>query len=512
MRIEFDNFIDGLEHQIPDIEPGQLHLVVVEQLEWLSRLVWHVCAQQSLLYMVESHLPEDHRLDLSSCRKGSDIAEWKPANHYTHEGFGRALSSLGNSYDVICMQFSTQSNSALLEFMLNQGGLLTARRWARNQQKILLVILDGDKDEPQLRSFLAANACHCHSSSSIYQGQPYWRWDISHWFDGAHVIQRNLRLEAQPEGRFAVIEDPSANTENYSLQSEQAPVYYVNGALDGSDVAPIEWYMLDQSDEWLDHLTPMSDDALIIGYFRGQTMQRLLRDVYEVRKVCGPYVRLYIRERDQAIRHHDERLLMQAGATMVLPFGLRFSQVVSLVENSVDWRYNRRLPEHFDELTDQLVPEHLQGYLPAHDFAEQIVFLSQLAERQGVDFTLVRAKPSSGMTCVDVLKAFKHRREGDLSSSDGHWVYFFLFACRAADADRALTFLFGLPVQTLLREEERMHSVYLMQTTRDQLLSKPRLPDFNEQLQLVDGTVERDSEAYDRFFPSPRPAKPARLQ
>lgn len=510
MSIHLDHFIDGLEQPLPALHSGELHLCVVEDLDWLKRLVSQVCAQTAMLYIHEPRHSMPLDVDFNHCNRGSRSAEWKPLKHYSDQGLTRTLTAVAQPFEVICMHFSTRQPSNLLTFLLDQDGLFSLRRWARNSHKIVLLILDGDKDTETIKHYLAKHAASCHSVSTIYQGQPFWRWDIQHWFDSGRIVSHKLRLTTLPDQRYQLVREAAVTRDDYQLQHEQAPVYYINGALDGNEVAPIEWQMLDQTDDWLHTIAVRSDDALILGYFRGQSIHLLLRTVYEIRQRCGVYVRIYIRERDQAIRHHDERLLLQAGATLILPFGLRFSQVVSLVENSSDWRFNRHLPEHFDTITEQLVPVELQGYRPLAKFAQDSVWLAQLAERQGIDFTLVKARPAAGMSCLDLLKAFKHRREGDLCSSDGRQVYFFLFACRAADADRALTFLFGLPVQTLLDDEQRMHSLYLVQRTHDELLNTPA-PDYQSQLADTLGTVERFDDAYDRFFPAPAAAKPAKL-
>lgn len=510
MSIRLDHFIDGLESPLPALHGGELHLCVVEDLDWLKRLVSQICAQTAMLYIHEPRHSMPLNVDFSDCNRGSRSAEWKPLKHYSAQGLTRTLTAVAQPFEVVCMHFSSGTPSPLLQFLLDHDGLFSLRRWARNAGKIVLLILDGDKDTDTIKHYLAKHAASCHAVSTIYQGQPYWRWDIQHWFADGHIISHKLRLSAVADDRYQLVREAAITRDDYQLLHEQAPVHYINGALDGNEVAPIEWHMLDQTDDWLTAITPRSDDALIVGYFRGQSIQRLLRTVYEIRQRCGVFVRIYIRERDQAIRHHDERLLLQAGATLILPFGLRFSQVVSLVENSSDWRFNRQLPEHFDAITEQLVPVELQGYKPLTTFAEQIVWLAQLAERQGIDFTLVKARPAAGMSCLDLLKAFKHRREGDLCSSDGKRVFFFLFACRAADADRALTFLFGLPVQTLLDDEQRMHSLYLVQRAHDELLNLAA-PDYHEQLLDSEGIVERFDDAYDRFFPAPTAAKPAKL-
>lgn len=511
MSIHLDQFIDGLERPLPALHAGELHLCVVEDMDWLKRLVIQICSQTAMLYINEPRhsLPLD--FDFNRCNRGSRSAEWKPIKHYSDEGLTRTLTAVSKPFELICMHFSSRQPSRLLQFLLDQDGLFSLRRWARNSRKVVMLIVDGDKDTETIKQYLARHAASCHSVSTIYQGQPHWRWDIQHWFNGSQMITHKLRLQALPDQRYQLVQDNPVSSTDYQLLHEQAPVYYINGALDGNEVAPLEWLMLDNIDDWLQKVTPRSDDALILGYFRGQSIHQLLRTVFEIRQHCGVFVRLYIRERDQAIRHHDERLLLQAGATLVLPFGLRFSQVVSLVENSSDWRFNRQLPETFEHITDQLVPNELQGYQTLPQFAESIVWLAQLAERQGVDFTLVKARPAAGMSCLDLLKAFKHRREGDLCSSDGKYVYFFLFACRAADADRALTFLFGLPVQTLLDDEQRMHSLYLMQRTRDELVGLQHVIDYHSQLTEHAGIVERIDDAYDRFFPSPAAAKPAKL-
>ncbi|PTB85509.1 hypothetical protein C9927_00020 [Pseudidiomarina aestuarii] len=510
MKLDLDSYFIGLENQLPAIRAGELHLFVVQDHEWIERIANFFAQQTRILYLVEAIASINERIHFATSYD-TRTAELKRLKKYRAGTLVSALTNVAAPHDAIIFHIRANSSESFITFLFDDDGMSLLRDWARKNEKILIVLFEADPADRHIRSRIGRQATNCQSLNTLYQGQPDWRWDIHHWFDGMKIIQKELRLRIISPILTEVVHDIDQSNDAARLLSAEAPVYYVHNALDGSEVAPIEWLALEREDDWLQALKSWSDDAIVIGFFRGQTMQTLLRTVYEIRKTTGPFVRIYVRERDQAIRHHDERLLMQAGATIVLPYGLRFSQVVSLIENSIDWRFNKRLPEHFNDLIDLLVPEQLQGYLPTSEFAESSLQLAELAEKQGIDYTLIKAEPASGHTPLSILRSFKHRREGDLSTTDGNNVYFFLFACRASDADRALTFLFGLPIQNIFKSEERIHSLYLVTTCCNRLVEAGG-PDFSEDLKQSNITVERHEDAYDRYFPRPKPVKSVRLR
>lgn len=510
MQIRLDGFIQGLDHQVPALHPGELHLFIIEQFAWLKRLSETVCQQQRLLFIDEFLSEQTELAEQLSCETRSDYAHWSRRKYYSAKGITRMLNSVGRSYDVLILRFDSQLNSPIYNFVFKQGGLLHIRRWARQHHKLVLVMFSADRISKEAQELIRHHNFHCHSVNTIYPSEQFWRWDVLHWFADGQVLQPRFKLEQTHSGDYRILREQQAEFAKFQLKGDQAPVYYVNNALDGNEVAPREWQMLNQVEDWYNGSHMDTDDALILSYYRGQSLHSLLRDIYDIRRQHGPYVRIYVRERDQAIRHQDERLLLQAGATLILPVGLRFSQVVSLVENSSGWRFVRELPGQFEEFEKRLVPQNLEGYLTLPVFAEKAHELAQLAVSQGVDFSFITAKPSTGLSCLDVLKSFNHRREGDIASSDGRYVYLFLYACPETDVDRALLFLFGGPAQTLLAEDKRIHSIYNLETALDKINRMTSAPDLTDALFEIKQNTAPD-DRFERYFPKPKAAQKIKL-
>jgi cellulose biosynthesis protein BcsE len=508
MTISIDNIISGLEKKVPQLLAGQLHTMMMEHPNWVRLFITHMAKQAKVLYINEPGMPDDQRLQLTEPVAAIQMAEWVLRRRYSMPSVLAALDELSKHTDVVILHISN-AESDWVNFLFQSQQLMALEHWTKANKKVVYIFISGDTDESHVHHLLAKSANFFQSLSSLKFGQPNWEWHIDFWFWEGSILSHHFQISEAENGVLTLDIPDKGDSDRRALRYENAPIYYLNGCLDGADIAPIDWLMIDPKINWMSVLQHDSDDVIILPYFRGQPIRELLETVYNLRRNYGGHLRIFIRERDKAIRYADEKLFYQAGVTLVLPFDLGFGQAISLVENSAGWRCVKALPKSFELFMAKTVPQGLEGYCTIDEFAAQSCDLAALAEQQGLEFSLVYANASPGFNCIDLLKLYTHRREGDLITSDGEFIYFFLYGCRPQDVTQTLDYLFGIAINTLLQNEKRIHSVYLVEEFAKKMRNFAVKPDYSAELQLLEPiSKERKNEAYSRSLPTS--AKPVR--
>ncbi len=508
MSISIGNIFSGIDKQVPQLAFGQLHTMRFEHPNWVQRLVNHIAEQTKVLYISEPTLPSEHQQRPEKLHDNVIVAEWLLRRRYSMGSALAALDQVAAHTNTVILHVSN-SASLWVNFLFQSKNLIALEHWAKSNQKLVYIFISGDGESKYIDELIERSANFFQSYSIIKYGKPHWEWQIDFWFSNGVMLANSFRILETGDGHLEVHQPPQKPSDENILRYESAPVYYLNGALDGNEIAPLEWQMVDPKLNWMSILQRDSDDIIIVPYFRGQSIRELLQTVYNIRRYYGEFLRVCIRERDHVIRYADEKLLFQAGATLILPYDLRFSQVVGLVEYSAGWRCSRTLPDDFNVFLQQIMPGDIGGYCTIKSFAANSVELALIAEQQGLDFSLVYAKPGPGLNVIDILSSFRHRRDGDFISSDGEFIYIFLYGCQSSDIARTLSYLLGMPANTLLQNEKQIHSVYLVEELAKRLNELTEVPTYTDQLATHESKkVGRVIASHNRSHPKPPESAP----
>lgn len=455
--IALSELIANAEEQIPALQPGETHCLVVQHYLWREQLTEQFAWQQPTLLLAN---PDDiervrrHSADVSHHAQLT-LAEWKFSKKFKVNHACRDIMRAGKSQAVIVLHIDMSEHNARQQALTSNALLAELKEWCRQQHKVLVIMLKGDLQQSAVTRYLTQTSGQFTSLQAISQGQPDWRWSVLYWFQG-YIITRwewDLREQPLPSGgrRFERVSS-HADEPTSSRQGERAPRLFSRTAVRDSDYLPAEWQWLEPNQDIRGQLPAVADSVVVLGLRSHQNLKSIARQVFELRRYAGPYLRILVRELDDSLRLQDERFLINAGATLVLPAELSTRKVISLAETTVGFRFHQSLPETFTELEQRTQPVDFRGYLPPAQFIEQVLELDRKAEKLGLDTVLVRAETGTGLTPVSLIRRFSSRRPGDIISSLGGYIFIFLYGCRETDLGAVLKKNFGIPAENLFRQ------------------------------------------------------------
>lgn len=497
--LEIRPLIDTDTPILPALASGQIHAFSAVSGEPLVKIVTLLKKQTSVLYICDARIIKSKRLsNVSELNK----AEIKLRKRFNITQFLAGLENLSRGHKLLVLHLASVQNP-LTEFLLDDAQLVALENWATQHQKIVCLWFNKSSQESSTTQDWLTNTESRFQSLTSFDATPNgYLLRVHYWFHRGKVIMNDFRIIVDAEQQWQLDTADSLNDEHAKLRYERAPIYYESTAITGTELAPVDWHMIDNKDALMSMLERNSDDAVIISFYRGQNIIQLMKTVFNMRQHLGRYIRIYIRELDQVVRHTDEQLLLHAGATLLLPMNLKFGQIVSLIESSVGWRFPRDLPSDFAVFEQRFVPRDLQGYRPLQKFVTAVRTLTKLANEQSIDCTLVLATPGRGMHTLDVLSCFNHRRDGDLISNAGDQIPIFLFGCRAQDVTHALEFLLGAPLPTLFAKDVRLNELNAIMQKIDEFSEQFERNDYTDVLASSTPTsTNNEEDGYRRTFP-----------
>ncbi|WP_434030483.1 cellulose biosynthesis protein BcsE [[Pseudomonas] boreopolis] len=177
--------------------------------------------------------------------------------------------------------------------------------------------------------------------------------------------------------------------------------------------------------------------------------------LYRLRSERGNGLKLVVREMAPCLRYADERLLLQCGASLIVPANIPLPRFLTLLETIQGQRWYGQLPEDPERLVRAHRPPDVEGVVDALRFRQIVGDL--FAQEDGmVESAVLALQPVAGLRPEQVLQQLRIRRRGDLACIHGRQVWLFLFACRSDGVERALENLFRLPWREMFDGYQRL--------------------------------------------------------
>lgn len=504
----------GDKNLLPALQQGEVHACLSDSRNWLLSLVKELSKDNATQVLLSR---DTHRLlkqvDVNTpLTSYAGVAEWKYRSKMRQSDLFNLLDKLGEHAD--CIVFISQFSDPLIAHLLNdRETLLLLARWALNRNKLVWVAYLGDEATPLGRSWLRAHRMSFTSMHLMEEGRPFSVWTIMHWFVGDDLLQEEItlqRLSEQQGGGYLKVTpfDKEGSTTFKRLAGSM--VYTVKEVVKPTEIAPNHWQTVPQSARLEVFFKQGSNDVLVINDSFTATRKQLIEQVYRIRSVVGPFLKIIIREVDFRIRHHDERILVNAGATYVAPKSLSLDDIDSIIDCLAQWAFDGNLPE-LATLQQLFVPSEVEGYLAPPVFNQQVRRMTELANYQKVDIQLIVGVVATGIKPEAILSRFAVRRQGDVCTAVGNTIYIFLFACEKAEVDRTLLQLLGFSSRNLFSREARFDSTFAVKEALDELIVMAETQGWT-QPELVSSTA--DKEASDKQFEyfHPLPGRVARVR
>lgn len=355
-------------------------------------------------------------------------------------------------------QLIVVDGAELLFAELNISVLHTLRDWAERHGSILLFVFrqGGHNSNEALDGVVRWAQCFA-GMARIKSRYGAASWEIFHWFNpGGLVANKTFPLRCGPEGLLEVIEESNSSMQAVEPAVDETQIIAVRTAFLPKETMPGEWRIVNDDLEAMPALVSGAVAATVVLSFTPSTNFNLVaRCVFDLRKQCGPRLKIVIREVNSRFRYSQETLAVRLGANLIVPAEIsyvRFLSLTSMVQGQV---FPHNLPASYEKALADAMPEQEQGYLAPEDFTRSVQTILERSRVLNVQNAMVRLPLAYGLQPFDALRYCTIKRDGDLCTSDDTNVYVFLYACRESDIDKTLDRLFGLPVSELFSTEER---------------------------------------------------------
>lgn len=458
----------------PDFEWGEVHVLAADSHEWRNELLQTltsaapVCALGSgktidNLSATQQPQPRMH---------GLKLVELKHQKRPQLQAFLQALSAVTRHAPILYVELDSLAPTLFSELMFQQQGLLSLRNWAREQQKLVIIVAQGELSEYPLSQWIVGASSMANSLSLIFRGEHFWHWDIEHWYTERDVLMRNLIIDDSDPDRPRLTQHQAIARDYIEPLVQADAVWYTHKSILPSDGVPAKWQPLHHLEDWQNEVPENSPGSILLGIKASDSVIALAHIVHEMRVFFGESIRIFIREIAKPVRHEDENLLLRAGATMIIPYELKLGRILVLIDNTAGWRFTRPILPNLERILADYERERLQGYLPPQSFMKEVLKNTKYAGAHGIHCALIRGVPMDGLDLVQITAQCQNRREGDVMTIADGALYIYLFACRESDVDSVLKFLLGLPSASLFEREVRYCSPHVIVQALDTLAQR----------------------------------------
>ena len=373
------------------------------------------------------------------------------------EGISRVLEEL-DYFSGMDDQLILVEQADRFLFAPQSPGIDTALRllcqWARRHRSAVLLQVPAERGgQPAAGPVLSGVARLDVQSGSAH-------WTVDYWFSDASVVaHQGYRLGLRKDGWLCLEEAlPLAVPGVQAGILDEGRVVTSRAALSGH-AAPRGWEVLASNDLFSARLSGLVAATLLLHFDPEVSLESLARTVFTLRQMFGARVRIVVREVNAHLRYHQEHLLSQAGANLVIPAEVNFTRLLGLLDALTGQVHVRALPADFDAFLGKVRQPRVHGFQPLQEFVAMVRQAIGHGHHLAVAHALVRLLPPPGLKPLEVLASLDMQREGDLYTADDESVYVFFYSCREEHVDLAMERLFRIPVDELSEGEVRFLSL-----------------------------------------------------
>lgn len=280
-------------------------------------------------------------------------------------------------------------------------------------------------------------------------------------------------------------ERSSSDNVNWFHLIDNDDVYICKDAVPSDAHLPPLYYVLPDNDAIYFEGLKRESCTLIFTVTRHTDQVRLGEQCLELRRKCGPWLKIIIKNIDGIIRHQDECLFITVGVNLILHSSTDISRVMSQVQAIQGFKFSRELPNSYNEVLNFSKGAISKGYLNITNFIAEVSKHRKSSHNLGVTGVLVILKILNDLDPIHTLKLFKMKRNGDFFTSDSTSVYLYLHACRENDVTTALSRLFRLSIsEFFLSHHVYSQDLYIEEQLKflNSLISDADIEDYTQKL------------------------------
>lgn len=363
------------------------------------------------------------------------------------------------------------------------------RDWSEKHGVILLMVLRQKEQDPVPGLLPASRYLGGLARLKNVYGASV--WEIFHWHHPTGVsTARSLPVRLTPDGQVELVVDDQPLTEAPPAPDD-ARIIALKQVFLPKESAATGWEVIEEDLESLpQRLATAVAATVVVPFSPAVSFNRLARCIFALRKLCGPRLKIVIREINSRLRYSQERVVIRLGANIVVPAEVGFSRFLSFTAMVQRQVFPHALPASFEQAVAEAAPDQELGYLAPQDFIQAVSASLERSRVLNLQNVLLRLPLAYGLLPLDALCYCSIKRAGDLCSADDTSVYLFLYGCRESDIDITLDRLFGLPVGELFAGEDRFLAARNIQDAIDDLalrLGAGAFPDLSAELAAMIG-------------------------
>lgn len=302
----------------------------------------------------------------------------------------------------------------------------------------------------------------CGGIAQLHPHRGALRLMVHYWSNAEGVVAQH-EFDAEWRGtRLHVVANSNAGMQALLEEGGDRFLYLAQAdALEGAPPLSPAWRLFDGWPALVASAQHAQAATIVLAIRENNDVDGLARIVYRLRSERGNGLKLVVREMSPCLRYADERLLLDAGASLVAPAGIPLARFLTLLETIQGQPWQGRLHDDVERLIRRHRPPAIGGIVSAARFRQAA---SELLEQQdgAVESAALVLQPVAGVNAAQALQQLHMRRRGDFACLYGGQVWLFLFACRSEGVERALDNLFRLPWQEVFDGYQRLAAYDVM--------------------------------------------------
>ncbi len=332
------------------------------------------------------------------------------------------------------------------------------QNWLINQKKTCVWIIHGDQASQLIKSKASTLLNIFNGLATIKFNHSNIDYEVLFWH-----LYSSINTKTSFSLQFNEIKcEISANIDQES-RSETTPqlsishdnrVLVIKSQKDLEDIFPQEWEVFN-SLETLEAKISIDSSATIIFYINANINVRFISTkILELRKKAGRQLKIILRETEHCLRVKEERLLIDVGVNLIIPYNVAFLRFVTMVYAIQGSYFIRNIPHYINEAHDTEMEALRKNFLPLTEFIKQSILLVENSQRIQINSSLLKFAMDKSIPIEEIVALIKIKRNGDIFTLTESCLYLFLFQCEKSEIKNALAHIFSLPVDDLFFAQE----------------------------------------------------------
>ncbi|PCJ16392.1 MAG: hypothetical protein COB04_11045 [Gammaproteobacteria bacterium] len=351
-------------------------------------------------------------------------------------------------------QFGDLKNDQL-ERLINRE-LSFFYQWLANKNFSLVLVIKNSDSNYLLQTTLLTQNNLLAGVASIHQEQQQVIWQSLYWhseFEVTATIEFLLTQPPKSQQWHAKIRQTHTASNEVQTSTQTNNLVVLDGVIHDAHHSPDTWLMVGSIDEAIQQAKACAPQAVILGYETSETFHSLLEKVITLRRQLASCTKILVREIGTQLRHQEQRLTIQLGASGILPKELNFSRCLQMIETVISKPLPPPSQAEAARVLQEIQQNTQQGYLLPNHFVTKVKQALISGKKSNVEHALVKFTLISGMQAEHCIVACKTQRNGDYFTSGNHHIYLFIEGCRENDLEKAIKHVFKLPVTELFHDE-----------------------------------------------------------